>query len=107
MAQRRSPRSDSPTLPLPPPRSSRLSLDEFFEAATSAALRAAQAQGLADNPNPSPWARRPIWVGIIIDPWGLGGPPEAQAQERGRTARPARHRRPQTGGHLGAGSTEQ
>ncbi|HEY6320123.1 MAG TPA: hypothetical protein VJA16_01030 [Thermoanaerobaculia bacterium] len=76
MAQRRSRDSDSPTLPLPPPRSksSRIGLDEFVEAAAGAALRAAQAHGLAaTEPEPSPWARRPIWVGIIIDPWALSG----------------------------------
>jgi len=76
MAQRRSRDSDSPTLPLPPPRSksSRIGLDEFVEAAAGAALRAAQAQGLAaTEPQPSPWVRRPIWVGIIIDPWALSG----------------------------------
>jgi hypothetical protein len=78
MAQRRSRDSDSPTLPLPPPRSksSRIGLDEFVEAAAGAALRAAQAQGLAStHPQPAPWARRPIWVGIIIDPWALSGGP--------------------------------
>ena len=68
MAQRRSRDSDSPTLPLPPPRSksSRIGLDEFVEAATGAALRAAQAEGLAGGTNHP--HRRPIWVGIIIDP---------------------------------------
>ncbi|HEV3076903.1 MAG TPA: hypothetical protein VHB47_20950 [Thermoanaerobaculia bacterium] len=73
MAQRRSRDSDSPTLPLPPPRSksSRIGLDEFVEAATGAALRAAQAEGLAGGTNLPP--RRPIWVGIIIDPWWLTG----------------------------------
>jgi hypothetical protein len=74
MAQRRSRDSDSPTLPLPPPRSrsSRIGLDEFVEAATGAALRAAQAEGLTGGKTSLP-PRRPIWVGIIIDPWWLTG----------------------------------
>jgi hypothetical protein len=70
MPDRHSPDSESPTLPLPPPRSatSRISFEDFVEAATGAALRAARAQGLTEGPEPSPWIRRPIWVGIIYDP---------------------------------------
>jgi hypothetical protein len=55
MAQRR----ESPTLPLPPPRS--ISLDQFVEVATGAALRALQAQKSV-GPQPDPWH---IWIGII------------------------------------------
>jgi hypothetical protein len=75
MPDRRSADSDSPTLPLPPPRSeaSRVSFEDFVEAATGAALRAARAQGLAATPQPSPWLpRHPIWCGIIIDPAHVG-----------------------------------
>jgi hypothetical protein len=70
MAQRRSKGSDSPTLPLPPPKS-RLSFEEFVEAATAAALRAAQAEQLDRR---QPTRPVPIWIGIILDPWGPGGP---------------------------------
>jgi hypothetical protein len=59
MAHRRSEESESPTLPLPPPRS--ISLDHFVEVATGAALRALQAQPV-EQPNVRPWH---IWIGII------------------------------------------
>jgi hypothetical protein len=71
MAQR-SKRSDSPTLPLPPPRS-RLTFEEFVETATAAAIRAGQAAGRPGGGGKT-WPPRPIWVGIIVDPWGPGGP---------------------------------
>ncbi len=62
--------SDSPTLPLPPPRSqaSRLSFEDFVEAATSAAMRASNQLRNEGVQPAAPVARRPIWVGIILDP---------------------------------------
>jgi hypothetical protein len=61
MARRRSGESESPTLPLPPPRS--ISLEQFVEVATGAALRALQVQGAGKSgPQPVPWH---IWIGII------------------------------------------
>ena len=70
MAQR-SKRSESPTLPLPPPRS-RLTFEEFVETATAAAIRAGRAAQPGGGGKTLP--PRPIWIGIIVDPWGPGGP---------------------------------
>lgn len=65
MADRRS--QDSPTLPLPPPRS--ITVEDLVETATAAAVRAVRAQ----QPRGEELIYRPpIWCGIIIDPWGDG-----------------------------------
>jgi hypothetical protein len=53
---------ESPTLPLPPPRASRVSLEDLIETATNAARRAPLPTGGGVNPYP------PIWVGIILYP---------------------------------------
>ena len=65
------PQVASPTLPLPPPK---ITLDEFFEVASAAALRAldAHARRQIQGPLPDPWLLNPqIWVGIIAS--GHGG----------------------------------
>ena len=67
MAKEDRPLTASPTLPLPPPREiAKISMDQFFEVASAAALRAldAHARQAAAGPDPIPWHPQ-IWVGII------------------------------------------
>jgi hypothetical protein len=60
--------TESPTLPLPPPRAEAISLDHFFEAASAAALRSLDAHARQAKPQPDPWHGPPrIWVGIIVE----------------------------------------
>jgi hypothetical protein len=64
-------KTESPTLPLPPPRGERIDLAHFFEVASAASLRAlaAHAQEVQLNPQPEPPGRPVlvphIWVGIV------------------------------------------
>jgi hypothetical protein len=57
---------ESPTLPLPPPRASRVSLEDLIEAATTAAQRATPTQPIGGEGKVQP--HPPIWVGIVIYP---------------------------------------
>jgi hypothetical protein len=72
--------TESPTLPLPPPRAQAISLDNFFEAASAAAIRSLEAHARQAGPHPEPWHIPPrIWVGIIIEtpfPQQLANPGE-------------------------------
>jgi hypothetical protein len=64
-------KTQSPTLPLPPPR---ISVDEFTESVFSGVLRALQAQSLTRKPGP-------IIYGIIYVP--EGGPLQVQSGRAG------------------------
>ncbi|MEA2558513.1 MAG: hypothetical protein QOH06_17 [Acidobacteriota bacterium] len=71
----------SPTLPLPPPRTASIPLEQFIEAVSVSALRSL-ASAKAFNPQPDPPGRpfpQPwIWVGIVASygdlPNFAGGP---------------------------------
>jgi hypothetical protein len=64
MARQDAASSKSPTLPLPPPR---ISLEDFVEVASAAALRSlnAHAREAVGKPQPVPW-RPQIWMGFIL-----------------------------------------
>jgi hypothetical protein len=53
----------TPSIPIPPPRSAFVGLDQFFAVASAAALRALERHTRAE-PDPNPW-RPQIWVGIV------------------------------------------
>jgi hypothetical protein len=65
------PGAASPTLPLPPPRAVQIELEEFFEVAAKAALRAIEAQQFEPQPGPGRepalLPSRRIWIGLIAE----------------------------------------
>ena len=62
--------SATPSIPIPPPKEiARIGLDQFFEVASAAALRALESH-LRQRPQPEPWNPQ-IWVGIIATGQGF------------------------------------